>query len=257
MELTGKVAVVTGAGVGIGRGCAVALAKEGAKVVLNDVSEERLNDAVSEIESFGGVCDRIKADLFDTDEVQKIAEHATATFGGIDVLVTGPASSTASAFLDEELDATLKAISDDFISHMRLAQRAARDMIARKSGGKIIFISSVYGTLNRKKQLGYDVSKAGLNHATRKLARELGQYNILVNAIAPGFTDTPGEREYADDAKVEEIVSGLLLGRAGTPRDIGEAAVYLARADYVTGTVLTVDGGMSLVDYTYDKNERR
>lgn len=258
-ELSGKIALVTGAGVGIGRGCAIALAKKGAHVIVNDVNEQRLSDTLFEVRSSGGLCDGVAEDLFDRKGPEAIMDAALTFAGKIDILVTGPASSTEKSFLETDLDEELRGAENVLFSHLRLAQRFARKLVARDSGGRIIFISSVYGTLNRKKQLGYDVGKAGLNQATRKLARELGRHGILVNAIAPGFTDTPGERESFDkpEAMVKEISDGLLLGRAGTPGDIGHAAVFLAESMYTTGIVLTVDGGMSLVDYTYDKNERR
>ncbi len=260
-DLKGKVALVTGAGVGIGRGCAFALAKKGAHVVLNDIDGDRLGLTCDYFDSRGMSCESVIGDLFRPGGPDFIAKAASSNSKNrpIDILVTGPASSTESSFLEADLEQERRAAENVLFSHLRLAQIVAKSMVERKSGGRIIFISSVYGTLNRKKQLGYDVGKAGLNQATRKLARELGQYGILVNAIAPGFTDTPGERESFDDpdGMVKEISDGLLLGRAGTPEEIGHAAVFLAESTYTTGTILTVDGGMSLVDYTYNKKERR
>jgi len=258
-DLKGKVALVTGAGVGIGQGCAFALGHKGAHVVLNDLNASRLALTLEQLRASGISCEAVVDDLFRPGGPESIAKADSLFERAIDILVTGPASSTEGSFLEADLDAERRAAENVLFSHLRLAQIVARQLVARKSGGRIIFISSVYGTLNRKKQLGYDVGKAGLNQATRKLARELGQYGILVNAIAPGFTDTPGEREAFDnpDGMVKEIADGLLLGRAGTPADIGHAAVFLAESSYTTGTVLTVDGGMSLVDYTYNKKERR
>ena len=257
MELGGKVALVTGAGAGIGRGCAIELARAGMRVVINDVDMARIEDAVGEIRAQGGVADGICVSMFDDAQRERIVEFVLKTMGRIDVLVTGPASTAHSPVTELTPDDFRRVLSDDLVSHCHLAGLAAQDMIARKSGGRIILISSVYGTEVRKKSLAYDTAKAGLNHAAQIFARELGQYGILVNAIAPGFTDTPGERLYADDEKVREIAGGLLLGKAGTPKDIGETAVFLAQNDYMTGQILTVAGGMDLVDYTYDKTERR
>lgn len=257
MELKGKVALVTGAGAGIGRGCAVELARAGAVVVVNDINQARLDDVRKYIELLGGLCRTLTRNMFEEIDRMSLVDSTITEFGGIDILVTGPASTVHGYVPDLDPIGFMRVVNANLISQCHVASLVARNVIDRKVPGRIIFISSIYGSEVRKKSLPYDTSKAALNHAAKIFARELGQYGILVNAIAPGFTDTPGERVYMNDAKVKEVSDGLLLRKAGTPKDIGETAVFLAQSDYVTGQILTVAGGMDLIDYTYDKKEAR
>lgn len=256
-----KVALVIGAGLekgrpGIGFGCAKMLAshRAGMKVVLCDTREDRLQNA---LESIGRNAKAIVGNVFDFKDAERIVNETIDTFRRIDVLVTGPASSVNKYVTELSPEEYLKTLSDDLVSHCYLAQLVANTMIKRKEEGRIIFISSIYGSHVRKKHLAYDTAKAALIQATKIFARELGQHGILVNAISPGFTDTPNERLYANDDQVKEIVSGLLLNKSVSTDEIGKLAVFLAETDDMTGQNLSITGGMDLVDYTYDKRERR
>lgn len=254
MNLKGKVALVTGAGTGIGRGCAVELARAGADIVINDIDRRSLFKTKAETMQRCRQCSVTTSHetMFDYDGIEIIFGHVLDSDKRIDILVTGPASTIRKPALELEPAEFLNTLNDDLISHWHLAKLVAQDMIKRKSGGRIIFISSVYGSLVREGSLPYDVSKAGLNQMTRVLAKEWAKYGILVNAIAPGFTDTPGERKLATDEEIGEVVNKLPLRRAGTPQDIGEVAVMLAMTQHITGQVITVAGGHDLVDL-YDK----
>lgn len=256
MNLRGKVALVTGAGAGIGRGCAIELARAGAGVVVNDLPGNKdLDDIVGTIERMGGICIAIEGDVFDSAQAQALVRNMLErTSQQIDILVTGPASTIRKPAFELEPDDYLKVLNDNYVSHIYLAKLVAQEMIKYTSGGNIIFISSIYGdpTITREGSSPYDEAKSALNKATRNRAKEWAKYGIRVNAIAPGFTDTPGEHKLATDEEIKEVVSKLPLRRAGTPRDIGELAVFLASTKHTTGQVITIAGGHDLVDL-YDK----
>jgi glucose 1-dehydrogenase len=253
-SLQGKTALVTGAGAGIGRGCAIEFARRGARAVIADIDKKLLHEAMIEIDNVNGYripCRTILADVFDYTSTSLLLQSVEDLVGRIDMLVTGPASTVRKPAIELEPEDLLKTFSDDLVSHWYLAKLVARDMIRRKSGGHIIFISSVYGSLVRKGSLPYDAAKAALNQATRVLAKEWAPYGIRVNAIEPGFVHTPGEEKFATPEEIENTKSKLLLG-AATSEDIGKVAVMLASTEHITGQIIRVDGGHGLVDL-YDQ----
>ena len=265
LNLDGKVALVVGGGRGIGAASAIGMAEYGADIILIDHPKSKdLDKTANTIQKFGRNCTAISADVFNPQERKLLFKNALKSMFRIDILVTGPASSVQGKVTELSTDDFSKTVNNVLTSHFEMGQLAAKQMIKQNTGGKIIFIGSVYGFLNRQKSVAYDAAKAGLHQMAQVFARELAQYQINVNAVAPGFTDTPGER-YAfsnkgDDPEeeVRKIAESLPFGRAGTPKDVGNAVAFLASpmADYITGQVLIVDGGMSLVDFTYSKSKR-
>ncbi len=246
MSLQGKTALLTGAGRGIGRGCALALARRGATVVLNDrPNSPDLAAAVAEIESLGGRALALEADVFSRAGCDSLLRRSLEQVEGVDILVSNPAYSVRGRFLDYAPDIFEQVIHATLVAGFHMSQLVARHMAARGQGGKIIYISSVHASMPLQNAVAYNAAKAGLNHMALSIARELISHKINVNVIEPGWIDTPGERESFGAEYMAEQGRTLPWGRLGSPADIGNAAAFLAsaEADYITGTIMRVDGG--------------
>jgi glucose 1-dehydrogenase len=251
MNLSGKTALITGAGRGIGRGCAVELARAGADVVINDrPGSTDLAATAAEIRAPGRKCMSIEADAFSRAGCETLVTEALKTVGRIDVLVSNPAFSVRRGFLDQDPAEFERVIAATLTAGFHMSQLVARHFVARGGGGKIVFISSVQAEMPFATSAAYGAAKAALNHMARTLSVELAEYRINVNAIEPGWIDTPGERESFDAEIMRAEGAKLPWGRLGTPEDIGRAAAFLASeaADYITGVVLPVDGGFRFKD---------
>jgi NAD(P)-dependent dehydrogenase (short-subunit alcohol dehydrogenase family) len=251
VELTGKVAVVTGAGSGIGRACAVALGAAGASVVVNDLDPAGLDETVAEVESAGGAAVLSVGDVRLASDVRALVALATSTFGGVDVMVANAAVSiyTGLAEQDEE---TIDLVLDTNLKGALLCAQAAIAPMRKRGGGSIVFLSSVQGYLTLPGCVPYAAAKAGVVAAARALAVEVGANGIRVNAVAPGTIDTPMLRRDLSGMNVEEADSFLervrsanALKRIGTPQEIANVVLFLASpaASYVTGTSIIADGG--------------
>lgn len=255
--LKDKIALVTGAGRGIGIGIARKLAEEGASVVVHyNNSEEKAKEVVRGIEEKGGKAAAVQANLEHHGEVRSLVEKTVNLYGGIDILVNNAAFSLKKDFFEitEEdwnavVDANLKAV---FFA----SQSAARSMKER-GGGKIINISSVHSHASSPRYSVYAASKGGVNALTRGMAIELADYNINVNSVAPGVVEV---ERYLTNPEYDRNAVGdrIPLGRVGMPEDIAEAVLFLAShaGDYITGQVLFVDGGQTSRLLTKRKAER-
>lgn len=251
MKLVGKTALVTGAARGIGRGCALELARAGADVAINDRERTTALDAVAgEIQSLGRKVLLIDGNVFERTSCEGVVARALEGFSRLDILVSNPAFSRRADFLDYPPDTFDAVIRGTLIGGFHMSQLVARHMVARGGGGKIVFISSVHAQTAYSRSVAYNAAKAGLNHMARTIAAELAQHRINVNLIEPGWIDTPGEHEAFGSEAIREAGPTLPWGRLGTPEDIGRAAVFLASddAEYVTGAALLVDGGLLLRD---------
>lgn len=250
-RLDGQRALVTGAGRGIGKGCALELAKVGADIILNDrPGSEDLLQTAAEIRELGRNCWTVEADVFSPNGGESLVRDAVEAAGGIDILVSNPAYSRRYGFLEYPPDEFDKVINGTFKSGFRLSQAVAQHMVDRGTHGKIVFISSVQAEMPFERSAPYGAAKAALNHLTQSLAVELFAHRINVNSIEPGWIDTPNERLTFSDAVVDAAGESLPWGRLGLPEDIGRAAAFLVShaADYITGTVLPVDGGFRFKD---------
>jgi glucose 1-dehydrogenase len=251
MDLAGKQALVTGAGRGIGRGCAIELARAGADVVINDRPDSPdLESTRRVIAELRGDCTAIGADVFSREGCRQLVEGAIERAGRIDILVSNPACSIRGEFLDYAPEDFERVINGTLVSGFHLGQLVARHMVARGGGGKIVFISSVQAEMPIARSVAYNAAKAGLNHLARTMAVELSSHRINVNAIEPGWIDTPGEHVAFGEEAIQREGSKLPWGRLGAPDEIGKAAAFLAsdHADYITGSILCVDGGFRYKD---------
>lgn len=251
MGLANRVAIVTGGAQGIGRGCAVELARAGATVLINDrPGSERLAETVAEIQQLGVTCAGIEADVFGRDGCDTVCRYAIEKFGRIDILVSNPAYSRRGEFLTYPPEEFERTIQGTLTSGFHMSQLVARHMVERAGGGRIVFISSVHAVMPLAMATAYNAAKAGLNHLMRTVAVELMPHHITVNAIEPGWIDTPGERTAFSEEVIQQAGRDLPWGRLGTPSEIGRAAAFLASddAEYITGVTLPVDGGFRFKD---------
>jgi glucose 1-dehydrogenase len=247
MKLANRVALVTGASRGIGRGCALELARAGADVLVNyRTHPDEAEAVVAEIRAMGRRALAHGADVGSRPEVDRMVAAALSEFGRIDILVNNAAYSIRKPFLDYTEDEFAEVMRVAFWSVVHCTQAVGRHMVARGGGGKIIVISSVHAFLPFPNSSPYNAAKAGINHLAYSLAGELAPHHINVNVIEPGWTDTPGERRYYSEEELKTAGQKLPWGRLAQPEEIGKAAAFLASddADYITGASLRVDGGI-------------
>ena len=247
-DLTGRVAIVTGASRGIGKAIAEAYARAGAKVVLASRKQNALDEAAEAIRSLGGEAIGIAAHNGDKDALNALVERTVAHYGGLDILVNNAATNPHFGSLLEAADSYWqKTIEVNLMGNVWLSQAAVKAMRA-KSGGKIINVASIVGLTPGRYQGIYSITKAGVISLTKTLAVELGADNIQVNAIAPGLVQTKfAQALWGNPELLDEVLARTPAGRIGQPRDITGAALYLASAasDFTTGAVFVLDGGVT------------
>ncbi len=243
-DLSGKVAIVTGASRGIGRAISLALAGRGALVVLSDVLGPQAEALAAEITAGGGKAEAATVDVTSAESVQAAAEGVVGRHGRVDILVNNAGIARDQLLMRmkrEDWDAVLDInLTGAFIC----AQAVLRQMMRQRSG-RIISISSVVGQMGNAGQSNYAASKAGLIGFSKALAREVAARNITVNVVAPGLIDTDMTRALSEGVR-SEWAAKVPLGRLGTPEDVAAAVGFLAsdEASYITGQVLAVNGGM-------------
>ena len=245
MNLTGKVALVTGASRGIGQATAIDLAKAGADVVVNFIGNEAVaQETVEAIEALGRKAIKIKADVGNAEDVQAMVDEAVVAFGHIDILVNN-AGITRDGLLIRMKDSDWDDVLNINLKGVYLVTKAVAKLMVKQRAGRIINMTSVSGVTGNVGQANYAAAKAGVIGFTKTCAKELAARGITVNAIAPGFIETAMTDVLPE--KIKEGIAGTIpFGRMGQPEEIANVVTFLASdfASYITGQVLNVDGGM-------------
>jgi glucose 1-dehydrogenase len=248
--LQDRVAVVTGAGSGIGQAIAMAFAAAGASVVVDYVGEaSKGEETLAKIAAAGGKAIGVSADISRPDDVNGLIAKTVAEFGRLDILVNNAGIEKKIAFVDFPVDEWQKILAVNLTGPFLCAQAAAKQMIAQGPGGRIINISSIHEDLPMPTNAPYCASKGGLRMLMRTIAVELAPHGITVNNIGPGAVFTPIDKDVESDPKLNaKILAEIPLGRWGKPEEIAQLAVFLASdaASYITGSTYFIDGGMKI-----------
>ncbi|UCC60091.1 MAG: 3-oxoacyl-[acyl-carrier-protein] reductase [Dehalococcoidia bacterium] len=247
MNLSKKVAIVTGSGQGIGREIALTLAGRGASVVISDINPATAGDVATEIKASNGKSMAITADVTVQEEVASLIDQTAGAFGQIDILVNNAGITRDTLLMRMSGEDWDQVLLTNLKGAFLCTQAVVRHMLKQR-WGRIINIASIVGLIGNAGQANYAAAKAGLIGLTKTTAREVASRGVTANVIAPGFIDTEMTRKLSDNAK-QDFLRQIPLGYAGSPSDIAHAAAFLAseEARYITGHVLTVDGGMVML----------
>ncbi|MBW2028697.1 MAG: glucose 1-dehydrogenase [Deltaproteobacteria bacterium] len=254
MRLKDRVAIITGAGSGMGRADSLLFAREGAKVVVNDINQKNIDGVVKEIEGAGGEALGYKADVTKMDEVEAMVEETVKRYGKVDILVSNAGWDELRPFLHTDRGFWDKILNLNLLGHMNCVKAVLPHMLKNKYG-KIVTIGSDAGRLGNPMEAPYAAAKGGVIAFTKTIAREFGRANITANCVCPGITETPlaeqmisaiPEKEKA--LKMMETVRKVTpMGRLAKPEDVAGAVIFFASDDssFVTGQVISVSGGLS------------
>jgi glucose 1-dehydrogenase len=249
LRLAGKKALVTGASSGIGRATAIALAEAGCDVALNYFSmPESADAAATKIRGMGRKAELFQVDISDQAAVEKMVKQTVDGLGAIDIMVTAAVYSDREYFWKADMTGFRKTIEVSMMGPFYVLRAVTNHMIERKQGGNAVVVSSGHAKTAIPSCMAYNMAKAANDQMARTAAVELLKYNIRVNIIYPGWTDTPGERKWFSDEKLAEAAKDLPLGRMCQPEEIARGVLFLVDPDssYVTGSTLAIDGGASL-----------
>jgi 3-oxoacyl-[acyl-carrier protein] reductase len=244
MDLKGKVALVTGAGQGIGKVIAMKLAKSGATIALNDLNMNALKAVADEIENSGGKALPLEANVVNMDDVQEMVDKVVQELDGIHILVNNAGITRDALLLRMTVDDWDSVLSVNLKGVFNCTKSALKYMSKQKEGN-IISIASIVGVMGNAGQANYAASKAGVIGFTKTVAKEYAKRGIKANAIAPGFIATAMTDELSDKVK-EEMMKQIPMGKLGTPEDVADAVLFLASdaSSYITGQVININGGM-------------
>ncbi|MCA9176975.1 MAG: glucose 1-dehydrogenase [Planctomycetales bacterium] len=249
MNLKGRVAVVTGASLGIGRAAAVALGRAGAHVVVNYRSHaEAAEEVVQAIRDAGARAIAVQADVADLVAVEQMIQQAVDEFGKVDIAISNAAFSDREPFYEADMEGFRRTVDVTMWGAFHLLRSASRQMIEQGTPGVVVLVSSPHAFIPAPRSMAYNMSKAALDHMGKTAAIELAEHRIRVNMIQPGWTDTPGERKFASEDTLQRAGAKIPLGRLGTPEEMADGVLFLCdpRNEYMTGASLLIDGGISL-----------
>ncbi len=253
-RLSNRRAVITGAAKGLGLACAKRFLDEGARVLLADLDEAGLAEALRSLEPYGEAAKTRRCDVAHREEIEAAISACAEAWGGIDILVNNAGIAISADILKIDSDTFNKVIAVNLTSAFHGTQIAARRMIEQGTGGVVINMSSVNAVLNIPHLLAYNVSKGGLNQLTKNTAIALAPHKIRVCGIGPGtvLTELTRNAVWTDEAARRSILSRTPIGRAGEPEEIASIAAFLASDDasYVTGETIYADGGRLGLNYT-------
>ena len=248
MRLQGKIAIITGAADGIGRGAAVKFAKEGADSLLVDINEAGLKETAAAVAKTGRKAKILVQDVAAPDAGEKIVARAIADFGRLDILVNNAGVSQGGFFTDIPPETLDRVIAVNLIAPFLISQAAARHWLATKTRGRIVSTSSINAETVQGNSTAYCASKGGVRTFTRGAAVDLGPHQITVNAVGPGHTITGMTRKHMGTQWEKDGIERSALKRLGTPEDIANAMAFLAsdEASYITGQTIYVEGGRTI-----------
>ena len=245
--LSGKVALVTGASRGIGRGIAVALGRRGAKVIINYASkEDAARETAAAVEAAGGQAAIVAFDVANSTAVTDAIKAIGKEHGGLDILVNNAGVAVNGMLMRFTDDQWAKTVNTNLAGAFHCIRAAAMMILKAKDAGRIINITSVVGEQGNAGQLAYAASKAGLIGLTMSTARELASRGVTCNAVAPGYIDTAMTADHLPDAQRQKLLEQIPLTRIGRAEDVADAVAFLAgpEAAYITGQVIRVNGGL-------------
>ncbi len=249
MRFQGRTVLVTGASLGIGKGVALALAKEGANVGINYRSHKEDADAtLQEVRALGGNGIILQADVADQAAVEGMVAKTVAEFGQLDGFVSNAAYSDRQLMIEADMAGFRRTIDVSMWGAFYGLRASAQQMVKQGKGGSIAIVSSPHAVIAIPTSMAYNMAKAAIDHMARTAAIELAKDRVRVNIIHPGWIDTPGERKFFTEEQLAAGAAGIPWKRLGTPEEIAKAIVYTLSddADYMTGSTLTIDGGVSL-----------
>lgn len=242
-----QVAIVTGAGVGIGFEVAKQLASQGAKVILNDVDKDLANDSALQIRRQGDICEAFGGDISEISIIEEIVNFAVSSFGKLDILIANAGITTFGDFFDYQPESMQKLLQINLFGTFFLTQTAAKQMVSQGHGGSILLTSSVTGKIAHKYLAAYGMTKAGIDQLAKNLIIDLAPHQININTVVPGATLT--QRTLEDDEYIKTWSRITPSGRPSTIQDIAQASLFLVSplSRQITGQNLVVDGGWTSV----------
>ncbi|MBC8117200.1 MAG: glucose 1-dehydrogenase [Candidatus Saccharimonas sp.] len=249
MNLKGRNVLVTGASRGIGRGCAEELGKAGANVAINYNSHQGEAEEVADVvRRSGSRAITLQGDVSNQERVEEMVAQTAAEFGSLDLFVSNAVYSDRQLMIEADLDGFRRTIDVGMWGAFYGLRAASLQMVKQGQGGSIVIISSPHAVIPVPTAMAYNMAKAAIDHMSRTAAIELATHRIRVNIVHPGWIDTPGERKFFTEEQLAAGARKLPWKRLGQPNEIGKAVAYLLSddADYVTGSTLTIDGGVSL-----------
>ena len=249
MKFSGRNALVTGSSRGIGRACAVELAQHGINVAVNYRSHpDEAEEVAEEIRALGCKATILQADVSDQLAVEDMVARTASELGSLDYFVSNAAYSDRELMLNADMDGFRRTVDVTMWGAFYGVRAAAQQMVKQDSDGSIAVVSSPHAVHAIPTAMAYNMSKAAIDHMARTAAIELVKHRIRVNIVHPGWIDTPGERKFFTEDQIEQGAKGLPFGRLGRPEEIGKAVAYVLSddAEYMTGSTLSIEGGVGL-----------